>query len=241
MIKINKKIKNIFFDLDGTLLPMNMKEFEETYVKALCDNFEDLNPKLIGQVLYQGIEAMYKNTGNKTNEEVFIETFNSSGLSFEKYRERFEKFYEEKFDSLKKVCQPTSISKRIIDTLKNKGYTICIATNPLFPQIATYKRLSWIGINPSDVSLVTTYENSSYTKPNYKYYIEILRKLNLDPNETIMFGNDVLEDGSSMKAGIDAVIVVDCLVNSHSLPLEACNVASLEDVLEFCLNLEKIN
>ena len=241
MIKTDKKIKNVFFDLDGTLLPMDMDEFVYSYVSGLCKAFPDLKPQAIKQVLFQGIEAMYKNDGTKTNEEVFINAFNSTGISFEKNKERFEKFYEENFDLLKNICKPTEISKRIIDTLKNKGYTICIATNPLFPQIATYKRLSWIGIDPNEVSLVTTYENSSFTKPNPKYYIEICDKLSVNPSETIMFGNDVLEDGASIKAGIDAVIVVDCLVNSHNLPLEEFQVCKLEDVLEFCLSLEKIN
>ena len=239
MIKINKKIKNIFFDLDGTLLPMDMKEFESTYTNMLCEEFSYLGKELIGKTLYSGIKEMYANNGTVTNEEAFIRAFNRSGLNFYDYKEKFEEFYEKRFDSLKKVCKITPISKRIIDTLKNKGYTICIATNPLFPQVATYKRLSWLGIDPYEVTLVTTYENSRYTKPNSNYYIEILNKLNLSSNETIMFGNDVLEDGASSKVGIDTILVVDCLVNSLNLPCENFQKGTLEDVLEFCLSLEK--
>lgn len=241
MIKINKKIKNIFFDLDGTLLPMDMDEFVREYTKSLSQEFNEFSAEFISGILYSGIKAMYKNDGLITNEEAFINSFNSNSIDFENYRKRFEDFYEYKFDSVKKVTKYTPISKRIIDTLKNKGYTICIATNPLFPQIATYKRLSWLGINPKDVCFVTTYENSSFTKPNPKYYLELLEKLSLNPEETIMFGNDVLEDGSSKLAGIETILIVDCLVNSHNLPVDDFQKGSLEDVLEFCLKLEKIN
>ena len=70
---------------------------------------------------------------------------------------------------------------------------------------------------------------------------EILNKLNLSNDETIMFGNDVLEDGASSKVDIDTILVVDCLVNSLNLPYEDFQKGTLEDVLEFCLSLEKNN
>lgn len=235
------KIKNIFFDLDGTLLQMNLNEFEKTYLDLLCDYFYEIPKDKFIKALYEGIKAMYKNTGERSNEEVFNLALDNNEIDIKKYEDKFKDFYEHEFKKVKKVCKDPLISKRIIDTLKNKGYTICIATNPLFPKSATIQRLSWVGIDESDVSFITTYENSSYTKPNPNYYYELLNKLNLKSEETIMFGNDVNEDGASMKAGIQTMLVSDCLVNTLNLPTENFQIGTLEDVLNFCLSLEKIN
>lgn len=241
MFTNDKKIKNIFFDLDGTLLQMDLKEFEKTYLDLLCDYFYEIPKDKFVKALYEGIKAMYKNNGEKTNEEAFNYTLEINGIDVTNYEEKFKDFYEHEFKKVKKVCQIPAISKRIIDTLTNKGYTICIATNPLFPKSATFQRLSWVGIKESDVSFITTYENSSYTKPNPNYYHEILNKLNLKSEETIMFGNDVNEDGASAKAGIQTMLVSDCLVNTLNLPTDDFQIGTLEDILNFCLSLEKIN
>ena len=70
-------LKAIFFDLDGTLLPMNENEFAKGYFGLLSNKMEkygyDKNQLI--KVILAGTEAMYKNDGNKTNEEVFWDYF----------------------------------------------------------------------------------------------------------------------------------------------------------------------
>jgi len=41
-----------------------------------------------------------------------------------------------------------------------------LATNPLFPQEATYSRIRWAGLSPSDFEHCTTYENASFCSLN---------------------------------------------------------------------------
>ena len=42
------------------------------------------------------------------------------------------------------------------------------------------------GLSTDDFALITTYDNSSYCKPNPKYYVEILEKFGLKPEECLM-------------------------------------------------------
>ena len=43
--------------------------------------------------------------------------------------------------------------------IKENGLLIGLATNPVFPAIATESRVSWAGLSKSDFELITTYEN----------------------------------------------------------------------------------
>ena len=91
-----------------------------------------------------------------------------------------------------------------------------LATNPLFPAIATHSRIRWAGLNPDDFEHITTYENSSYCKPNPDYYREILSKLNLKPEECVMVGNDTVEDMIAETLGMKVFLLTDCLINKPS-------------------------
>ena len=90
-----------------------------------------------------------------------------------------------------------------------------LATNPIFPAIATKSRISWAGLQLEDFEYYTTYENSSYCKPNPKYYIDILEKLNCKPDECLMVGNDVEEDMIAQSIGMKVFLLTDCLINKN--------------------------
>ncbi len=98
---------------------------------------------------------------------------------------------------------------------------MAVATNPIFPEIALKKRILWAGLDPGDFALVTTYENSHFCKPNPDYYREILEKLDADPAETVMIGNDTAEDLAAQKAGIRTFIITDCLIDKKGVPLDS--------------------
>ena len=43
------------------------------------------------------------------------------------------------------------------------GYKVVLATNPIFPAIATESRMRWAGLAPEDFDYYTTYENQNLT------------------------------------------------------------------------------
>lgn len=78
--------------------------------------------------------------------------------------------------------------------LKRRGFGVALATNPIFPSVATESRIRWAGLEPEEFALYTTYENTAYCKPNPAYYRDVAQRLGVDPAACLMVGNDVTED-----------------------------------------------
>ena len=187
-------MKAVLFDLDGTLLPMDQEVFVKAYFKELCKKAAPYgyDPDKLIKGIWTGTGAMVKNQGNKTNEDMFWDTF--SGIFGEKaYTDKavFNDFYANEFDIAKEVCGFNPDAGKLVKRLKNAGIKLVLASNPIFPIVAQKKRMQWAGIDPDDFEYITSYENSHYSKPNTMYYTELLKVLGSDANDVIMVGNDV--------------------------------------------------
>ena len=212
------KKTTILFDLDGTLLPMDQDLFTTTYFKDLAVKLAPLgyDPHSLAGNIWAGVAAMVKNDGSRTNEAAFWEAF--SHIYGENARDDapvFEEFYAKEFQKAQKVCGFAPQAGETVRRLKEMGYRVVLATNPIFPAVATQSRIRWTGLEPEDFEFITTYENSSYSKPNPRYYEEILEKISCTPAECLMVGNDVTEDGAAKKIGIDVFFLTDCLINQE--------------------------
>ena len=109
----------------------------------------------------------------------------------------------------------------LVHSLKQRGIRVILATNPLFPRIATQKRIRWAGLQPEDFEFYTTFEDIGYCKPNPDYYKEVLRRANLDASDCLMVGNDVAEDMmAGAKVGLRGFLLTDCLINTPNADIE---------------------
>lgn len=209
-------IKAIFFDLDGTLLPMDQEVFIEAYLGGLVKTLapKGYDPKGVADALWTGTRDMMKNDGVVSNEEVFWRSFcRILGDEIRNEERALEEFYRGDFQSIKNVCGYTPIAKELVEKIKAAGVTVVLATSPLFPKVATDSRIRWAGLEPSDFAYVTTYENSKYCKPNPVYYADLCEKLGLDPRDVLMVGNDVGDDMVAGDVGMELFLLTDCLIN----------------------------
>ena len=212
-------VKAILFDLDATLLPMDQARFIREYFGRLTAKLAALgyDGELFSRALMSGVGAMVKNDGRDTNEQVFWQIFRAIfGDDFDSYYCHFEDFYEHDFDAIREVVGYTPESRKIVDALSALGLRLILATNPVFPAVATEKRIGWAGLSTSDFELYTTYENSSYCKPNPAYFTEIIEKCGLSADECIMVGNDTSDDMSARLVGMDVFLLTDCLINKEN-------------------------
>ncbi len=215
-------LKAVLFDLDGTLLPLDQDFFVKTYLKKLCVKMaaHGYDPDALAKNIWGGTYAMIKNDGSVTNEQRFWNTFAAAyGEDVRKDEPLFDEYYRKEFASVRSVCGFTEESAKLVRRLQGMGITVILATNPVFPAIATNQRIAWAGLTPEDFALVTTYENSSYCKPNPKYYQAILDQFGLDAADCLMVGNDVSDDMSAAKIGMQTFLLTDCLVNTHNLDI----------------------
>lgn len=226
-------LKAILFDLDGTLLPMDQELFMNYYFGSLAKKLAPYgydSQKLIDSI-WAGTAAMVKNDGSKTNEEAFWAKFcELFGQDSRKDEPVFDNFYWNEFAEAKKACGLTSKAKEIVNYLNDKGLSLILATNPLFPPVATENRIHWAGLSPEDFILYTTYDNSSYCKPNPSYYEEILSKTGFAPEECLMVGNDVAEDMIAETLGMKVFLLTDCLLNPKNLDYSKYPQGNFDDL-----------
>lgn len=209
-------ITTVLFDLDGTLLPMDLEVFVKDYLGRIAAKLapHGYDPNQLVDTIWRGTGAMVMNDGSKSNEEAFWALAVAvHGDQIVKDKHLFDRFYEEDFDKIKAVCGHHPAAARIVHRLKERGFRVVLATNPIFPARATQWRIQWAGLKPEDFALYTTYENSRYCKPNLNYYRDILKQLNLKPEECLMVGNDVGEDMVARELGMQVFLLTDCLIN----------------------------
>ena len=71
-----RTFRAVFFDLDGTLLPMGQQEFVDNYFSRLCRRFatNGVEPGALTKAVWKGTAAMVKNDGAALNRERFWDT-----------------------------------------------------------------------------------------------------------------------------------------------------------------------
>ncbi len=235
------KITTVLFDLDGTLLPMDQDRFMRAYFGGLGKKMAPLgyDPDLLIKAIWAGTAAMVKNNGPVTNEQTFWAVFSSMlGDRIRADQSHLEDFYRKDFPgAVAQSCGHDARAQAIVKDLCDRGFCVVLATNPLFPRIATEARIRHAGLSPEDFALVTTYENSHYCKPKPDYYKEILEKIGKSPEECLMVGNDVDEDMIARELGMEVFLLTDCLLNKHQKDISQYPGGGFDALSRFLQNL----
>ena len=234
------KITTVLFDLDGTLLPMNQDAFIKAYFGGLARRLapHGYDPQKLIDAIWQGTAAMIKNDGSRSNEELFWQGFEIAyGKPARQDEELFAAYYREDFDNVSTTCGNTPLAREIIDTVKARGLRVALATNPIFPAMATERRIAWAGLSTSDFELYTTYENSRFCKPTPAYYLDIMQTLGVTPEECLMVGNDVVEDMVAQTLGSRVFLLTDDLINPKNVDISLYPHGSYTELLDFIKNL----
>ncbi len=230
------EIKTVLFDLDGTLLPMDMDMFTNGYFALLCRKLapRGYDPDKLVEAVWAGTAAMVKNDGSRSNEAAFwdrfAQIFGEAALADQPL---FEEFYASEFQQARQFCGFDPWAARAVRAVKASGREAVLATNPIFPAAGTRSRLSWTGLEPEDFRLVTTYENCRFCKPNVNYYRDILDKLSLRPEECLMVGNDMTEDTAAAELGMGIFLITACLINREGKNVDAWPHGGFEDLIRY--------
>lgn len=229
--------KNFLFDLDGTLLPMNMEKFVKLYFGSLTKKMSPVvkvEPQALINSIWKGTAAMMKNDGSVLNSSAFWNAASQDcGVNLEKFEEQFEDYYKNEFIAAKEATSEAPAAKQSVEYIKSIGGRLIAATNPIFPEVATRRRISWAGLDPDDFDYITFYGNSSSCKPNLLYYREICDKCGILPEESIMVGNDVDEDLCAAKLGFDTFLIKDCIINRENKDYSAYKNGSFDEFYRF--------
>ncbi len=231
------KLRAVLFDLDGTLLPMaDQNAFIQYYFSELAKYLAPYGyePKTLIGGVWKGVEHIMHNDGSNTNEIAFWNGF--ATVFGEKARENepyFAEFYEKNFDRARVMCGYQEKAVETVRAIRAMGLRTALATNPVFPEIATRKRIGWAGLSTEDFEFYTTYENSSFCKPNLAYYREVLDRMGVAPEDALMVGNDVDDDMVARELGMQVFLLTDCLINAKNADISAYPNGGFDDLLAF--------
>lgn len=229
-------IKAILFDLDGTLLPMDLKTFQLTSGRLFCEKMiaHGYDPEKLGEAQWSGIHAMSSNDGSRTNEEAYFARMREIyGPEIEKDVPLFYEYYENEFDRVKAVCGFNPQSGPAVQKVKDMGFRLVMATNAWFTRAGIEARLRWAGVDSSLFEFMTLMENSHFCKPKLGYYQEILDRLQLPAEECLMVGNDVQEDMVAEQLGMKVFLMTDDLINRDGSDISRYPQGGFEDLMEY--------
>lgn len=228
-------IKAILFDLDGTLLNVEMDAYISGYVRGLASHFSDLanRCRFADTVVATAFDLLKADQGEQTMEELFLNLLEERlGIEGALFRERLNQFCHNGLQRLAPLVRPFPKARRILQECFDNGLRVIVATNPVFPRPVVEARLKWGQLDDFPFELITSYENSRYCKPHRQYFEDILSSQGLNPQQSMMVGNDTEYDMPAQRAGITTFLLDTCLIDRHNRSAHADFRGSHQDLLE---------
>ena len=228
-------IQAILFDLDGTLLSIEMDAYISGYVRELGRHFSDLanRCRFADTVVTTAFDLLNADQGEQTMEELFLALLEERlGIGAQLFRDRLRQFCENGLHRLAPLVRPFPLARRILRHCFDSGLQVIVATNPVFPRPVVEARLKWGQLDDFPFDLITSYENCRFCKPHRQYFDDILHSQGLEPRQTIMVGNDTEYDLPAQQAGLVTFLLDTCLIDRHNRSAHADFRGSHQDLLE---------
>ena len=229
----------IFFDMDGTLLPLEVRDFLGPYYELLqaASVRAGFDAVRMRDAVNQGIFVMYEHPEGETNESafwrVFYDTYFEGRAPSAKEQERMtafmQDFYLHDFAQAGQAAVPNPAAARATEALARKGYPLYLTTMPMFPHSAIEWRMKWAACDIGLFSRVTTFDNSTAVKPSLVYYWENLALAGVPAERILMVGNNTEDDMAARLVGMDVYLVTDYLINPNDFDVNSVKHGSLEE------------
>lgn len=201
-------MKAVLFDLDGTLLDLDLSSFIRRYFSALEEATLSVSdamtePMPFIAALDAATRRMMDEHAGATNRDVFFEAFRTqTGVDLDAYAGVFDDFYAHTFPELRGDAVPMAGATEAVAVARALGLRTAIATNPIFPRAAVEHRLAWAGFRADEFDLITTYETMQACKPRPAYYRQVAALLGVSPSDCVMVGDDPVLDMSAADVGM---------------------------------------
>lgn len=228
----------ILFDLDGTLLDIDMDVFFQYYFQAMREwatekGFGD-PVQLVNLVNRCTWDMIQDRSGENTNKETFLHKFLAQWpCSENQATDFFNEFYAAKFPLLQQHCKAFPGMKEMMAELCKHDQKIVIATQAIFPIEPIQCRLNWAGVEDFPYELITSYEHMHYCKPSTEYYAEIAERIGVNPANCLMVGNDTDGDLPASALGMKTFLLEERLIDQGNSPYRPDWRGKLSDLYNF--------
>lgn len=228
-------IKAVLFDMDGTLLDINLTAFMTSYAADVSRIFSAISGRSalsFSVPLVRGYLALasVRRRDDLTNLELFFREFErltgvpvgdpviSDALTC----------YERDVLPLRGggvvAARPMEGGLEALERVDDLGLTCALATNPSFSENCIKARMRWARIDDAPFARVSHMGNSTRLKPTARYYEEFVGALGLAPEECLMVGNDARRDFPHPDVGLRTIYV------GHARPRRAVWSGHMRDL-----------
>ena len=192
-------IKAVLLDLDNTLLHNPDGPFAVAFRQLFDDHFHaELGIEQASDGLRAGIRSISDRREDfSTNAHTIVKCLSQRySLQESKISLALADFYSRPYKTLEALTEPVAAAPSLISSLLNQDILVAIATNPLYPESAILDRLEWAGLSAriGDFAFITHSENTHSAKPNPAYYAEVVARVGVEPDETLMIGDSAIND-----------------------------------------------
>ena len=209
MIDLNN-IQAVLFDLDGTLIDVDMDQFIPIYLQRLTQYMSgQVSSARAVKAIQHAVAAMFANTdADRTLESILHEVLESElAVSPARYSECLEQFCRNDLELLRPMVTSHPLSTQLIKSSLAKSWKVVLATNPIFPRVVIDARLEWGELDGDAFHHVTDYETAHFCKPSPGFFEEILDRLQVPAERCLMVGNDTLHDLSASQVGMQTCLL----------------------------------
>ncbi|MDE6302219.1 MAG: YjjG family noncanonical pyrimidine nucleotidase [Clostridia bacterium] len=196
-------------DIDNTLLDFG-KSSQLAIIRA-CEDFNIVYPEKIFDVFVKVTNDMWRQIqdGELTEERLrqtrWNKIFDMFGISAD--GPAFEEVFHR---NLRDCAVPVDGAIDILNYLHTK-YSVCTASNASFKQQSN--RMELVGMSQY-IDKMFVSEQLGAQKPSPAFFEACLKQLNLNPQDTIMIGDDIHAD----MLGAASLGIHTCWFNPHNLP-----------------------
>ncbi len=237
-------IKAVLFDMDGTLLDLNLEAYLYAYnskrASLLADISHHSKLALVKPTMkaYMAI-ADQNRTDSMTNEELSAKVFyEESNIPLQDpIIANLMRYYDlemaPKLNNRIINAHPRKGAHEALQKARELGMKVALATNPSFTKEAIEVRMKWAGLTPDMFDHITYLSNSTRLKPSSRYYTETAHAIGVEPEECIMVGNDAKRDIASAGLGMHTVYVGK---KNPEQALWCCNMKDLATLMPYLID-----
>ncbi len=230
-------IKAVLFDLDDTLLSINLTAFLGRYINGVSGLLSRASGQNRVGIGYAYARAWLACEGENradslTNQQLINQiVLERCGIPLD------DPVIADMIDCYERTVVPRlgggvvraeakKGAHKAVDATWDMGLTCALATNPVVSYACDVARMRWAGFVPEEFALISHAANSTRAKPWASYYEEFCGKLGLQLSECLMVGNDAKRDFAHPECGLRTVYV------GHARPTRAVWSGHMEDLAE---------